>query len=89
MGFETRVEGSLAQPVAFEGCAGWLHPAGGDVAALLLSPWGFEALCMRRAWRMLAVASAPAISTARASPAMTRSAASASSAWGWSPPTTE
>jgi pimeloyl-ACP methyl ester carboxylesterase len=44
---------TLARPIVFDGCAGWLHPASGEAAVLLLSPWGFEALCMRRAWRML------------------------------------
>src|SRR5665213_827878 len=43
----------IARPVAFDGCAGWLHPAGGRTAVLLCSPWGYEALCIRRAWRML------------------------------------
>jgi hypothetical protein len=43
----------IARPVVFDGCAGWLHPAAGRTAVLLLSPWGYEALCMRRAWRML------------------------------------
>ena len=41
-------------PFVFEGCAGWLHPAGGDVGVLLCSPIGLEELCLRRAWRMLA-----------------------------------
>ena len=41
-------------PLVFEGCAGWLHPAGGDVGVLLCSPIGMEELCLRRAWRMLA-----------------------------------
>ena len=43
----------LAGPVSFDGCAGWLHPANGRTAVLMLSPWGYEALCFRRAWRML------------------------------------
>jgi len=43
----------IARPVAFDGCAGWLHPASGRTAILMLSPWGYEALCFRRAWRML------------------------------------
>jgi len=41
-------------PLVFERCAGWLHPAGGDVGVLLCSPIGMEELCLRRAWRMLA-----------------------------------
>ena len=44
---------TLSRPVVFDGCAGWLHPANGRTAVLLLSPWGYEALCFRRAWRML------------------------------------
>lgn len=44
----------IARPLTFEGCAGWLHPAGGPVGVVLCSPWGFEELCLRRAWRMLA-----------------------------------
>lgn len=42
------------RPIVFDGCAGFLHPAGGDTGVVLASPWGFEALCLRRAWRMLA-----------------------------------
>lgn len=49
-----------AHPVAFGGCAGWLHPAAGGTAVLLLSPWGYEALCFRRSWRMLGDALAAA-----------------------------
>jgi acetyl esterase/lipase len=49
-----------ARPVVFDGCAGWLHPAPGRTAVLLCSPWGYEALCMRRAWRMLGDALAAA-----------------------------
>lgn len=44
----------IARPLTFEGCAGWLHSAGGPVGVVLCSPWGFEELCLRRAWRMLA-----------------------------------
>lgn len=54
MGPQNQDRMTLAQPVAFDGCAGWLHAAPGDVGVLLVSPWGFEALCLRRAWRMLA-----------------------------------
>ncbi|HEV2531998.1 serine aminopeptidase domain-containing protein [Phenylobacterium sp.] len=50
----------IARPVAFDGCAGWLHPAQGRTAVLLCSPWGYEALCLRRAWRMLGDAFAAA-----------------------------
>lgn len=42
-----------ARPVTFDGCAGWLHPASGRTAVLMIGPWGYEALCFRRAWRML------------------------------------
>ncbi|RAK52558.1 alpha/beta fold hydrolase [Phenylobacterium deserti] len=35
-------------------CAGWLHGTSGETGVLLCSPWGFEELCLRRAWRMLA-----------------------------------
>ncbi|MDB5441909.1 MAG: alpha/beta hydrolase family protein [Phenylobacterium sp.] len=45
--------GGMARPVVFDGCSGWLHPAAGRTAVLLCSPWGYEALCLRRAWRML------------------------------------
>jgi hypothetical protein len=54
MAFEGEQATDQAQPVVFDGCAGWLHPAAGRTAVLLVSPWGFEALCLRRAWRMLA-----------------------------------
>jgi acetyl esterase/lipase len=58
-------EARIARPVTFDGCAGWLHPAPGRTAVLLCSPWGYEALCMRRAWRMLgdtlAAAGVPAL----------------------------
>ncbi|HEY8615845.1 serine aminopeptidase domain-containing protein [Phenylobacterium sp.] len=47
-------EAAPARPTTFEGCAGWLHPAAGETGVVLLSPWGFEALCTRRAFRMLA-----------------------------------
>jgi pimeloyl-ACP methyl ester carboxylesterase len=46
--------------VAFDDCAGWLHDAPGTVGVLFCSPWGYEELCMRRAWRMLADALAEA-----------------------------
>ena len=52
--------GRVARPVVFDGCAGWLHPASGRTAVLLCSPWGYEALCLRRAWRMLGDALAEA-----------------------------
>jgi pimeloyl-ACP methyl ester carboxylesterase len=49
-----------SEAVVVDGCAGWLHPAPGRTAVLLLSPWGFEALCLRRPWRMLGDALAAA-----------------------------
>jgi pimeloyl-ACP methyl ester carboxylesterase len=52
--------GHAARPLTFEGCAAWLHPSAGDVGVLLCSPWGFEELCMRRGWRMLAARCADA-----------------------------
>jgi pimeloyl-ACP methyl ester carboxylesterase len=53
MAFEGEQTTAPAEAVVFDGCAGWLHPAQGRTAVLLLSPWGFEGLCLRRAWRML------------------------------------
>jgi len=47
------VETAPAQPFFFNGLAGFLHPAGGDTAILLLSPWGYEELCSRKSYRML------------------------------------
>ncbi len=41
-------------PVAFDGCAGFLHPAAGNVGVLMLSPWGFEEFTVRQGWRLLA-----------------------------------
>lgn len=41
-------------PVAFDGCAGWLHPAVGARGVVLCGPWGFEALCAHRPLRELA-----------------------------------
>ncbi|MFO1115606.1 MAG: alpha/beta fold hydrolase [Beijerinckiaceae bacterium] len=38
-----------ARPVAFEGCFGYLHPAGGDVGIVVCAPWAYEALCAHRA----------------------------------------
>jgi pimeloyl-ACP methyl ester carboxylesterase len=43
----------LAVPIAFDGLAGYFHPAGGSTAILLLSPWGYEELCSRKSYRML------------------------------------
>lgn len=38
-------------PVVFDGCFGWLHPAGGRRGVVLCGPYGNEALTMHRAWR--------------------------------------
>lgn len=46
-------EPAPAQPFFFEGLAGFLHPAAGRTAVLLLSPWGYEELCARKSYRML------------------------------------
>ena len=34
--------------VAFAGCRGWIHKAGGGRGAILCGAWGFEELCSRR-----------------------------------------
>ncbi|MGF7178069.1 alpha/beta hydrolase [Azospirillum doebereinerae] len=38
-------------PVVFEGCFGWLHPAGGRRGVVLCGPHGHEELCVHRAWK--------------------------------------
>ena len=38
-------------PLVFEGCFGWLHPAGGRRGVVLCGPYGNEALTTHRAWR--------------------------------------
>ena len=43
----------VAVPITFDGLAGYFHPAAGDTAILLLSPWGYEELCSRKSYRML------------------------------------
>ena len=43
-----------ATPVCFGGLAGMYHAAQGDTAVLLISPWGFEELCSRMTYRLLA-----------------------------------
>jgi alpha-beta hydrolase superfamily lysophospholipase len=42
-----------ARPVCFDGLAGLYHAAAGDIAVLLISPWGFEELCSRLTYRVL------------------------------------
>jgi hypothetical protein len=51
--------GEAALPVTFEGTVGLYTPAAAsttpaDVAVLFLSPWGFEEMCTRKLWRLLA-----------------------------------
>lgn len=51
--------GEAALPVAFGGTVGlYTAPAAGaapsDAAILFLSPWGFEEMCTRKLWRLLA-----------------------------------
>lgn len=41
-------------PVLFDGCFGWLHPAGGRRGVVLCAPYGGEALATHRAWRRFA-----------------------------------
>jgi len=42
-----------AQPVTFGNLAGMYHPATGNIAVLMVSPWGFEELCARTAYRLV------------------------------------
>lgn len=48
------------RPVLFQGCFGWLHPAGGRRGVVLCAPYGGEALATHRAWRCFANALAAA-----------------------------
>ncbi len=41
--------GPFARPIVFDGCLGYLHPAGGEVGVLVCDAWGYEALCAHRA----------------------------------------
>jgi pimeloyl-ACP methyl ester carboxylesterase len=41
-------------PVAFAGCAGFLHLAHSKTGVLMISPWGFEEFTIRAGWRHLA-----------------------------------
>jgi alpha-beta hydrolase superfamily lysophospholipase len=41
-------------PVAFGMSCGWYHPGSTDRAVLLCGPVGFEALCIRQSWNVLA-----------------------------------
>src|SRR6516225_1390301 len=42
------------EPVVFDGCFGWLHPANGRHGVVLCNPFGYDALCTHRGWRRLA-----------------------------------
>lgn len=42
------------RPIVFEGCAGWLHPAGGSDGVILCGPAGQEELATHYGWRSLA-----------------------------------
>ncbi|KQW27210.1 hypothetical protein ASE36_19900 [Rhizobium sp. Root274] len=42
-----------ARPVSFDGLAGMYHAASGEIAVLMISPWGFEELCSRITYRVL------------------------------------
>jgi pimeloyl-ACP methyl ester carboxylesterase len=42
------------RPVGFGGCRGFLHWASGATGVVMLSPWGYEELVVRHAWRVLA-----------------------------------
>lgn len=43
-------------PVAFSGTVGMLYPGAASVAVLMLAPVGYEELCLRSTWRILAEA---------------------------------
>lgn len=56
---ETGRPRAAAQPVTFSGTVGLFMPAhpalaATRLAALFVSPWGFEELCLRKTWRILA-----------------------------------
>ncbi|AWJ82595.1 hypothetical protein TSH58p_00935 (plasmid) [Azospirillum sp. TSH58] len=55
-----RLTSDAAAPILFEGCFGWLHPAGGRRGVVLCAPYGGEALATHRAWRGFAGALAAA-----------------------------
>jgi pimeloyl-ACP methyl ester carboxylesterase len=42
------------RPITFDGCRGFLHWAPGTTGVVLCSPWGYEELVVRHAWRTLA-----------------------------------
>ena len=41
-------------PVSFDNLPGFLHPAEGDIGVVMCSAQGFEELCGRKDWRLLA-----------------------------------
>ncbi len=45
---------AFGAPVTLGGFGGFYHPAGGSLAVLMLSPIGFEEMCIRSTWRSLA-----------------------------------
>lgn len=45
---------TAGEPVSFAGCTGFFHAASGEVAVLMIQPWGFEAFSIRESWRALA-----------------------------------
>jgi pimeloyl-ACP methyl ester carboxylesterase len=45
-----------ARALVFDGCLGLLHDAPGRTGVLMCSPWGYEELCARKSWRLLAEA---------------------------------
>jgi alpha-beta hydrolase superfamily lysophospholipase len=51
---------TFGTPVAFGSVAGFFHAAPGRMGVLMLSPWGFEEMTVRRGWATLAVGLAEA-----------------------------
>jgi pimeloyl-ACP methyl ester carboxylesterase len=43
-----------ADPIAFDGCLGFHHPAGGRCGIVMCGAWGYEELILRASWRRLA-----------------------------------
>lgn len=41
-------------PLVIEDCPGLLHEADGDIGVVICDGWGYEGLCARRSWRILA-----------------------------------
>lgn len=57
---EAQPSRQFGTPVAFNGVAGFLHAAPGRMGVLMLSPWGFEEMTIRRGWGTLAATLAEA-----------------------------